>query len=89
VKHTELQKVEIIEPEVITPEDARPFERRVYTTQNNSGFLGNFFSAVFTFSAGAVMFLAFLAVFILLAAPMLLLNLFGKKPNIKIFKYHI
>ncbi|MDR0645586.1 MAG: hypothetical protein LBG46_00930 [Elusimicrobiota bacterium] len=89
MKSTELQKIEIIEPEVITPQIGETFERQTYAAPNKSDSLAGFARAVFTFILGAIMLFIFLLVFILLAIPMLLLALFGKKPNVKIFKYRI
>lgn len=37
--------------------------------------------------SGLMMFILFAVIMVVVAIPMLILSLFGKKPNIKIFKY--
>lgn len=87
--NNESQKPEVIEPEVFMPGNSRPVEQYQSGAQAAGSVLGRFVRAVFTLAVTAVTFFIFAAVLIVLAIPMLIMALFGKKPNIKIFKYKI
>ncbi|MDR0953176.1 MAG: hypothetical protein LBM71_03180 [Elusimicrobiota bacterium] len=88
---------QIIEPEVIINGEPMLTPREESSKQDASrhkiptaafalhGILGG----VLTIILGILMFLLFIFVAILAAIPMLIMSLFGKKPNIKIFKYRI
>ena len=81
----EMKKPEVIEPEVFIPGDGQPFERRAHAAEA----AGRALRGAFAFIVGAAVFIIFLTVLAVLALPMLIMALFGKKPNIKIFKYRI
>jgi len=84
MKH-EMQKPQVIEPEIFIPGNSQPFEQRVHAAEVAGGAL----RGVFAFAIAAITFVLFLIVIAVLAVPILILALFGRKPNIKIFKYRI
>lgn len=90
------QNTEVIEPEILdengNPVTVKPYirEEEIKEALNPvrkgiMGVLGAFVSLL----SGFMMFCVFAVIFILVAIPMLILSLFGKKPNMKIFKYKI
>jgi hypothetical protein len=89
MRHTELQKTDVIEPEVIIPGNDASFKRHTAAVGSAGNILGRFANAVFTVIAGAAMFIIFITVLIIIALPLLVLSLLGKKPNVKIFRYKI
>ena len=81
----EMQKPQVIEPEVFIPGNPQPFEQRAHAAQAMGGFL----RSAFAFAAAAAVFVIFLIALAVLALPLLIMALLGKKPDIKIFKYRI
>ena len=87
----DLEKQQVIEPEIINEQGenitrqkedcdfSRAADRSVLTV----------FGGLLATLAGIAMFILFLAVAIIVAVPLLILSLFGKKPNVKVFKYRI
>ncbi len=87
----ELEKCQVVEAEVLD-EQGRPInqkrESRCFFCAARRGLWG-VVGGVFALAAGLIMFILFAAVMIIIAVPLLILSLFGKKPNIKVFKYRI
>jgi hypothetical protein len=87
----DIEKQNVIEPEIII-EDGENLSNH----KPAPGLLGGFrgitiwaLSAIAGLLTSILMFALFLAAAVIIAVPALVLSLFGKKPNIKIFKYKI
>ncbi len=96
MKYEKYDKPEVIEPEILDENgrtintEREPLQETVKRELNPlrralMGVLG----AVSALLSGFMMLCVFLVVFVFTAVPVLILSLFGKKPNIKVFKYKI
>jgi len=87
----EIQKQQVIEPEIINEQGeniTRQSEDCDIPHVAGRGVL-TLFGGLFAVLAGIAMFVLFLVVAVIVAVPLLILSLFGKKPKIKVFKYKI
>ncbi len=96
MEYEKYDKAGIVEPEILDENgikintEREPVQETVKRELNPlrrtlMGVLG----AVSALLSGFMMLCVFLAVFVFTAIPMLILSLFGKKPNVKVFKYKI
>ncbi|WP_428066074.1 hypothetical protein [Candidatus Proelusimicrobium volucris] len=93
-KNKKYEDLEVIEPEVFDEQGRKissPGEPRAESVKRDfdplrRGLMGVLGAAAALLS-GFMTLCVFLAVFVVMAIPMLILSLFGRKPNIKIFKY--
>lgn len=94
MRNGKYQEREVIEPEVFDERGRKissPREPRAESVKRDldplrravMGILGSVAAVL----SGFMTLCIFLAVFVIMAIPMLILSLFGRKPNIKIFKY--
>jgi hypothetical protein len=90
----EIEKQEVIEPEVFDENgqrlDANAPKHNIGSSfggfaRGLLGFVGGTFAAL----AGIAAFVLFAFIALVVAIPFLILGLFGRKPNIKVFKYKI
>ncbi len=87
----DLEKQQVIEPEIINEQGeniSRQSEDCDISRAAGRTML-TVFGGLLAALAGIAMFILFLAVAIVVAVPLLILSLFGKKPNVKVFKYRI
>jgi hypothetical protein len=87
----DLEKQQVIEPEIINEQGeniTRQKEDCDFSRAAGRSVL-TVFGGLLATLAGIAMFILFLAVAIIVAVPLLILSLFGKKPNVKVFKYRI
>lgn len=96
MKYGKYDKAEVIEPEILDENGRKinasrePVQETVKRELNPlrralMGVLG----AVSALLSGFMMLCVFLVVFVFTAVPVLVLSIFGKKPNVKVFKYRI
>lgn len=87
----ELEKQQVIEPEIINEQGENISHQSEDCDLSHAAgrtmltVFGGLLSAV----VGVAMFVLFLAVAVIVAVPLLILSLFGKKTNVKVFKYRI
>ena len=87
----DLEKQQVIEPEIIN-EQGENISRQSEDCdipRSAGRTMLTVFGGLLATLAGIAMFILFLAVAIVVAVPLLILSLFGKKPNVKVFKYRI
>lgn len=87
----DLEKQQVIEPEIINEQGeniSRQSEDCDIPHAAGRTML-TIFGGIMATLAGLAMFVLFLVVAAIVAIPLLILSLFGKKPNIKVFKYRI
>lgn len=96
MKYEKYDKSEVIEPEILDENgrtintEREPVQETVKRELNPlrrvlMGVLG----AVSALLSGFMMLCVFLVVFVFTAVPVLILSLFGRKPNVKVFKYKV
>lgn len=96
MKYEKYDKPEVIEPEILDENgrtintEREPVQEAVKRELNPlrrvlMGVLG----AVSALMSGFMMLCVFLVVFVFTAVPVLILSLFGRKPNVKVFKYKV
>ncbi len=87
----DLEKQQAIEPEIINEQGENISRQREDCDVSRAAgrTMLTVFGGILAALAGVAMFILFLAVAVLVAVPMLILSLFGKKPNVKVFKYRI
>lgn len=79
-----------IEPEILD-ETGRPISQTRHTSVNDEprkavvGILGGIVALL----SGIMAFILFAVIAVIVAVPLFILSLFGKKPAVKIFKYKI
>ena len=96
MKYEKYDKPEVIEPEILDENgrtintEREPLQETVKRELNPlrralMGVVG----AVSALLSGFMMLCVFLVVFVFTAVPVLILSLFGRKPNVKVFKYKV
>ena len=96
MKYEKYDKPEVLEPEILDENgrtintEREPVQETVKRELNPlrrvlMGVLG----AVSALLSGFMMLCVFLVVFVFTAVPVLILSLFGRKPNVKVFKYKV
>lgn len=96
MKYEKYDKSEVIEPEILDENgrtintEREPVQETIKRELNPlrrvlMGVLG----AVSALLSGFMMLCVFLVVFVFTAVPVLILSLFGRKPNVKVFKYKV
>lgn len=96
MKYKEYDNPEVIEPEILDENgrkistEREPVQETVKRELNPlRRTLLAVLGSVSALLSGFMMLCVFAVVFVFMAVPMLILSLFGKKPNVKVFKYKI
>ncbi len=76
-----------IEPEILD-EAGRPISAAPKHEEPRRAVVG-ILSGIVALLSGIMAFIVFLVIAVIIAVPLFILSLFGKKPNVKIFKYKI